>query len=293
MSEKNKLEFTGERFTPECVREIWYEHYHRYAFARSLVANKNVLDAACGEGYGSHILSAYAQSVEGVDIDSTSIAHAQGKYTKDNLSFTQASCTELPFAENQFDVVVSFETLEHLAEQEEMLSEFQRVLKPNGLLLISTPDKKYYSDEAGFTNEFHVKELYKHEFKELLDTHWSHQKWYSQALSFQSVLESENHNGENFSYDILQEDGFDEKASLNLPKYHVVIASESADFLTENIPSLHLFSDREQSVYEHYNEMVREYISVAEKFMALNDRHEKWLNTPILGKILRYIERKS
>ena len=49
------MEFTGERFTTDCVREIWYEHWHRYVFALSAVQNKVVLDLACGEGYGSHL----------------------------------------------------------------------------------------------------------------------------------------------------------------------------------------------------------------------------------------------
>ena len=66
MSEK--LEFTGERFTPECVREIWYEHFHRYVFAREMVRGKRVLDAACGEGYGSALLASAASSVEGLSL---------------------------------------------------------------------------------------------------------------------------------------------------------------------------------------------------------------------------------
>ena len=60
MSDDAALPFTGERFTPECVREIWYEHWHRYAFARRLGAGRRVLDAACGEGYGSALLAKVA-----------------------------------------------------------------------------------------------------------------------------------------------------------------------------------------------------------------------------------------
>ena len=73
----NPLEFSGERFTPECVREIWYEHIHRYAFAGELVRNKRVLDAACGEGYGAAHLARTARSVSAVDISETSISKSK------------------------------------------------------------------------------------------------------------------------------------------------------------------------------------------------------------------------
>ena len=138
----DKLDFTGERFTPECVREIRYEHFHRYAFARHFCEGAQVLDAACGEGYGAALLSASASSVVGVDISAEAIDHASQRYAKHpNLNFKQADVTHLPFADDSFDRVVSFETLEHLEEQEQLLSEFRRVLRPDGLLVISSPDK--------------------------------------------------------------------------------------------------------------------------------------------------------
>ena len=78
----DSLEFTGERFTPECEREIWYEHFHRYALAARWCVNKRTLDAACGEGYGSALLADSATSVEGVDISEQAIAHARQRYGK-------------------------------------------------------------------------------------------------------------------------------------------------------------------------------------------------------------------
>lgn len=290
MIEKEKLEFTGERFTPECVREIWYEHYHRYAFAKRLINGKKVLDAACGEGYGSHILSTQAQSVIGLDIDVNSVNHATNKYKSENLSYIQGSCIELPFVDDSFDCIVSFETIEHLAEQEQMLSEFNRVLKEDGFIIISTPDKKYYTDATGFTNEYHVKELYKDEFKDLLDCYWADQKWYSQALSFNSIMQQMDLKSVDYKSDILDADKLNSDGQLTKPMYYVVIASKNNKHLPK-LPSLHMFSDKEQSVYEHYNEMIREYINVAEKYMALNKRHEKWLSVPVLGKILKYLSR--
>src|SRR5689334_11915356 len=90
------LPFTGERFTPECVREIWYEHWHRYAFARRLVQGKRVLDCACGEGYGSALLADGAAEVVGVDIDAAAIAHAEERYgARANLRYEKGDATAL------------------------------------------------------------------------------------------------------------------------------------------------------------------------------------------------------
>ena len=289
MSDDKQLEFTGERFTPECVREIWYEHYHRYAFAKSLVKDKNVLDAACGEGYGSDILSKYASSVRGLDIDAESVGHAQSRYKRDNLSFVEGSCTLLPFEDNSFDVVVSFETLEHLEQQEEMLAEFKRVLNKEGVLIISTPDKKHYSDATGFENEYHVKELYKNEFKSLLDTHWQYQTWYAQAMTFNSVLEKIDFSGSYYSTDILIDEKLNTDKSFLTSMYYLVIASNES---LRDFPDLHLFADKQQSVYEHYNKTIKDYIYLANKHNELLKQHEKWLSMPILGKIIRFLAKR-
>jgi len=137
------LEFTGERFTPECVREIWYEHWHRYVFARAFAPGRRVLDAACGEGYGSAMLADAAASVLGVDIADAAVAHARQRYAEHaNLRFEQGDCTALTCADGQFDLIVSFETLEHVAAQEALIAGFARTLAPDGLLIISSPDKR-------------------------------------------------------------------------------------------------------------------------------------------------------
>src|SRR5206468_162323 len=149
------LDFTGERFTPECVREIWYEHWHRYVFARTFARGKRVLDAACGEGYGSALLAAEADSVLGMDIDDAAIAHAQARYgERTNLRFERGDCTALDVAAGSFDMIVSFETLEHVQAQRALIAGFARALADDGVLFVSSPDKRTYSDLSGFRNEF-------------------------------------------------------------------------------------------------------------------------------------------
>jgi 2-polyprenyl-3-methyl-5-hydroxy-6-metoxy-1,4-benzoquinol methylase len=186
------LEFTGERFIPGLPGEIWLEHWHRYHFAASVVAGKRVLDVACGEGYGSHVLAQQAASVDGVDISAAAVAHARGSYgAQTNLKFHEASCVKLPFHDASFDIVVSFETIEHIHEQREFLAEVERVLKPDGYLLVSSPNKAQYSDAMGFANEYHVKELYVDELQALLAKHFPAQRWYGQRHTTQSMISSE------------------------------------------------------------------------------------------------------
>ena len=265
------LPFTGERFTPECVREIWYEHWHRYAFARGLAKDQRVLDAACGEGYGAALLADVAADVIGVDIDATSIAHARARYAaKPRLRYECVDATALAFADRAFDLVVSFETLEHLAAQERLLAGFARVLDDNGVLVISSPDKRTYSELAGFRNEFHVRELYREELSALLKPHFPHVRLYGQKLLFQSAMwtldstpgrsGSEVHTATNGGTSITA--GFD-----YAPLYFVAVCAKRA--LPDTLPELSLFGDAEESVYAHYNHEIRKNMSSGARIAEL------------------------
>lgn len=168
---KNK--FTGERLETHILNDNAIKHLHRYCFASNLVHEKVVLDIASGEGYGSNLLSENATFVYGVDIDKNTVERAKSKYKKDNIQFLIGNTSNIPLKDNSIDVVVSYETLEHHDEHERMMQEIKRVLRKKGLLIISTPDKHFYSDERKFDNEFHVKELYKSEFKGLMTKYFS------------------------------------------------------------------------------------------------------------------------
>ena len=183
------MRFTGERFIPTEQGKIRLEHYHRYTLAQSVVAGKDVLDVASGEGYGSSFMADVARSVIGVDISDEAVQHASSNYKKNNLSFRQGSATALDFSDASFDVVVSFETIEHLAEQAKMLSEISRVLRPNGLLVISSPNRPIYSEESGEPNEFHVKELDFNEFDGLLKKQFQTIQYFGQRMLMGSVIQ--------------------------------------------------------------------------------------------------------
>ncbi|WP_191621355.1 class I SAM-dependent methyltransferase [Marinihelvus fidelis] len=251
MSEE--LEFTGERFTPECVREIWYEHLHRYALAERLVAGKRVLDAACGEGYGSALLARSAASVTGVDVSEDAVAHARGRYGDTaNLSFEVADCTRLPFAEQSFDVIVSFETLEHLEAHDDMLAGFRRLLAPGGVLLLSSPDKAVYTDQQGNDNPWHVRELYRDELEALLRRHFPAWRLLGQRLQFQSVIWDMAASGPTLfqRWDGERVDTLDSVGRE--PVYYLAVAAAADADLPDLGAGLWLFDDAEESVYDHY-----------------------------------------
>jgi len=258
----DSLEFTGERFTPECEREIWYEHYHRYALASRWCANTRTLDAACGEGYGSAMLALSADSVEGVDISKEAIGHARQRYGHlPGVRFQVANCTTLPYDDEEFDRVVSFETLEHLAEHDELLAEFKRVLKPDGCLILSSPDKATYSDGQDNVNEYHVKELYRDELEALIGRHFPAYHLLGQKLMFHSAI---------WSLDGVDKVVLDQLSAgvknspggiTQAPMYFIALCAAEKAALPNVDGHLWLFDDREESVYQHYHGEIRRHIA--------------------------------
>jgi len=261
------LEFTGERFTPECVREIWYEHMHRYALAAGLACGRQVLDAACGEGYGSAMLAAAgAASVQGLDIDPAAINHARTRYAGQAvLRFDVADVTALEsFPEASFDLICSFETLEHVQAQERMLDGFLRLLRPDGILLVSTPDKHVYSELTGFHNAFHVRELYRDEFTGMLAGRFPAVRMLGQKLLFQSVIWEAGRPGPWAA----STHGAAAAGLAYAPVYWIAACARRADLL-ETLPSLHLFGDADESVYQHYFQEIRQSIEAGTRVKEL------------------------
>lgn len=245
------LTFTGERFTPEERGPIWYEHWHRYAEAARLAHGKRVLDAACGEGYGTYLLADSARSVVGVDVSSEAIAHARARYPRPNLVFTQASVTHLPLRPASIDLVVSLETVEHLSKQREMLAEFRRVLASDGILVISSPNRPVYNEEVAVENHFHVKELDRAEFSHLLAPLFPRQAWFGQRIVAQSALWAEGANAGGVAFTVLDDGQTVHYAQPASPMYFVVVAAAEGVTLPQ-VPLLSLFDDGALTLWRGY-----------------------------------------
>jgi SAM-dependent methyltransferase len=158
-------EFTGERVIPGQVdADLWAEHMARYAFASRMVEGKRVLDVGCGTGYGTAELAKHASEAVGVDVSPDAIDYASEHFR--SARFVLSGAADLPFPSASFDVVTSFELIEHLSEWRGLLSQARRVLHPGGVFVVSTPNKLYYAEARGLAgpNPFHEHEFEYSEF---------------------------------------------------------------------------------------------------------------------------------
>ncbi|MDO8669413.1 MAG: methyltransferase domain-containing protein [Candidatus Buchananbacteria bacterium] len=167
------MKFTGERYIPGETRKIIEEdHLQRYHFAKNFSNHKIVLDIACGTGYGSQIIkSGGANHVIGVDISSEAIDYAKNKFNNDHIEFVCRPADDLPFNKAYFDLVVSFETIEHLDDKtrNNYLKELYRTMKEGAQLIISTPNKLVTSPRRDKPrNKYHFREYKLNELKDIL-----------------------------------------------------------------------------------------------------------------------------
>ncbi len=173
------LEDSGERMIPELHKGklIYAEHMTRYMSASDLAKGKVVLDIACGTGYGSQLLAGSAKKVYGVDVDEATVAYAQKKYPAKNIEYIVGDGERIPLDDNSVDLVVTFETIEHIKDYKQFVREVARVLKPDGLAIVSTPNDLEFIEG----NHFHLHEFKYKELIGLLKTSFKNIDSYFQA----------------------------------------------------------------------------------------------------------------
>lgn len=160
---------TGERTIPDLDIENYWFRRHQVVYQRLAprCADRDVLEAGCGEGYGADLIAGVARRVVAVDYDATAVAHVRGRYPR--VEVTQANLAELPLPDASVDVVANFQVIEHLWDQPQFVAECARVLRPSGLLMVSTPNRITFSPGRDTPiNPFHTRELNAEELTELL-----------------------------------------------------------------------------------------------------------------------------
>jgi SAM-dependent methyltransferase len=155
------MSFADERLVPEeAVEASLQEHVARYRYAREHIRGGRILDVACGTGYGTAMLGAV-----GVDVSLEALRYAK----RHPARYVAADAARLPFGKGGFDAVVSFETIEHVADPERFVAECARVLKPGGQFLVSTPNRELWSPRSPKPlQRHHVREFTQREFLEVL-----------------------------------------------------------------------------------------------------------------------------
>ena len=163
------LPLTGERTIPGLAEENYWFRRHEvvYQRLRDRCAGRDVLEAGCGEGYGADLIADVARQVIGLDYDEATVAHVRARYPR--VEMHHGNLAELPLADGSVDVVVNFQVIEHLWDQPQFITECLRVLRPGGLLLISTPNRITFTPGSDTpVNPFHTRELNAAELAELL-----------------------------------------------------------------------------------------------------------------------------
>jgi GT2 family glycosyltransferase/SAM-dependent methyltransferase/glycosyltransferase involved in cell wall biosynthesis len=229
-SKPRRIEWTGERCVPWTDDlQVIYEHYQRYLFVAPLAHGLRVLDLASGEGYGTSILATEAKSVLGIDIDAESVLHATETYPLSNVQFQQGDMLDLSALDDgSFDLVVCFEALEHVEDHDKLMEGVTRILKPGGTFVVSTPDRLKYSEELGQENPFHVHELSRDEFEQMLGGHFDHVRLWGQNVSVGSLMMPLEPDGGMGEVVALSRDGDRWSTGPALePTYLIAIASDS------------------------------------------------------------------
>jgi SAM-dependent methyltransferase len=180
-TEEGHGDFSGERFIPGVDPDLEAEHMARYQFVFPLAEGAKVLDAGSGEGYGAALLSRVAEEVTAIDVDPNAIRNAQRNYPLPNLHFQLVDAdADYPFPAKSFDLVTSFEVIEHIQGWKQYLERIAQVLKDEGVLVISSPNRPYYREERGEINPFHVHEFDPDEFREILEKHFPYLHFYGE-----------------------------------------------------------------------------------------------------------------
>ena len=202
----------------------------------------------------------------GIDIDMATIDRARATYGDGKrVRFIASSCTGLPLPSASIDVVVSFETIEHLtaADQLGMLIEFARVLTPDGVLVMSSPNRRLYRDARNYVNPYHLQELYREDLGRLLAKRLPAQRWHHQRLAYWSGIwaEREAESPDVSAVEAWIGDG-KEVAPYPVPEgmYFIVLAAREPEALPPVETSVSLFTDAEDSEFKRAEATAREVL---------------------------------
>ena len=168
---------------PEEARRMFYSNYK---WASNYTKDKIVLDCACGSGYGTDFIAGNCSSVVGGDVDARIVKYAKDNYPSEKIRWACFSITSIPCPDSYFDVVVSFDTIEHVKDDYKVLPELKRVTKEDGYIILSTPLNNFRKEqgEEG-VDPTHIREYSAYEWLSMLSTHFSEAEFFARDENFE------------------------------------------------------------------------------------------------------------
>lgn len=262
-------EFTGERFIPgKGGAQLTYEHLHRYLFAARWARGKRVLDVATGAGYGAALLAPCARFVYAMDLDEGAILFARSAWRESNLAFFQADATRMPLRSSSVELAIAMEVLEHLEDQEGLVREIARVCSPEGIALISTPNKATYSDARGYSNPFHVHELYCDDFLSLIGRYFPRVRLLFQQVRAGSLITRDATDAD--LYQIITSPMPGNRRPIVEPMYFLAVCSHQE--LSAPLPDGSAYLDLSDTLFLEWEQRLQDSIS---EISRLNDEINK------------------
>lgn len=279
-STQKKLPNDGERMVPEHHKgtQIYGEHVARYEAVKDVVKQKEVLDIASGSGYGTEIIAKVAKRVTGVDVSEEAIEYAKQNFSSKNTNYVRGDGENIPCKDDEFEAVVSFETIEHIHNYEKFLKEVKRVLTKDGLLVISTPNEEEYIED----NHFHVHEFKHKELLDLLKKYFKYVTPYYQSTWVTNVIGKEN---------IMTQEGLFNTPTLQTAPikpsqylYFYFLCSDRK--ITEEIQSLNILGQHwsERSIHQNNTTNQRH---IEERDKVIKDLKDELKNIAILSSSLQ------
>lgn len=270
-----------ERLTFENSKYLAIEgaiHLNRYLNVKELCKGKKILDLACGEGYGSFMMSEWgAKEVVGIDISKEAILNAKKNFKNNNIKFINANVEDLNFIEdNSFDLIVSFETIEHLSNPKIFLKEIKRVLMPEGSIVISCPNDYFYYPDENEQNKFHKKKYSFNDFKKLTESELGKKVEYMIGVYIGGYINT---------YPSIIKKQFNQKQMLNQSTIKAIKILPDSDVVEDGscyyVGFWNCKTSETASIYPYeYNELLIDFtkkIELSETFSEINKNLEKEL----------------
>jgi O-antigen biosynthesis protein len=241
-----------KQLTPAQLENL-YNRLAGYRFAQRYVGGKFVVDVCWDEaGLGARVLAETARSVEGLTNSPGELDPASTSHSAQNVGYRETGLPEVPYPADHLDVAVVLEVIEKLERPEDLVGEIKRVLKQDGLLVISTPDKQTHSTERGHRGLDHGREMYVPEFRELLERHFEYVHVYRQGTVAGSLVFRASEKVDGVSVESVRSTSINPYFGAELPTTRFVIAVCS----DVEIPGLgpYLLLDRDRRVLDEHED---------------------------------------